>query len=88
MKTLNTPPSIETMDRIQMLLANYLLACPRFQCPGMDGASLADVVGCEYPAASAAGWVPRPDELASRHPEIAHELADFFQCETSTVMSS
>ncbi len=84
MDMLNIQAFRESTDRIPMLLASYLLACPRFQCPGMDGASLADVVECEYPAASAAGWVPRPDELTQRHPEIARELTDYFRCELSS----
>ncbi len=79
-------PARETLDRLQLLLANYLLACPRFQCPGMDGASLEDVVASEYPAASAAGWVPRPVELASRHPDLVEALADYFRYDPASAL--
>lgn len=68
--------------RMVQVLAGYLLACPWFRCPGVDGASTADVVANEYPAASAAGWVPRPPELAVRHPELADTLASFFRTGT------
>ena len=65
-------------NRVVAVLAGYLLASPRFGCPGMDGASVADVVASAYPAASAAGWVPHPTAVARRHPELAAALASFF----------
>jgi hypothetical protein len=64
--------------RVVGLLAGHLLACPRFACPGVDGACAADVVAEAYPAAVAAGWVPRPAELAARHPDLADALRAFF----------
>jgi len=67
--------------RLVGLLAGHLLASPRFHCPGTDGASAEDVVTAAYPAASAAGWVPRPAELAARHPELAAEIRSFFRDE-------
>jgi hypothetical protein len=63
--------------RAVTVLAEYLLASPRFGCPGMDGASVADVVASAYPAASAAGWVPHPTAVADRHPELAAALTSF-----------
>jgi hypothetical protein len=81
-------PSRESLDRMQLVLANYLLACSRFQCPGMDGASLADVVASEYPAASAAGWVPRPAELTANHPDLADVLQVFFRIEATGSLSA
>ena len=60
------------------VLAGYLLASPRFRRPGADGATVADVVAAEYPPASAAGWVPRPVELAARHPDLADVIGSFF----------
>ncbi len=67
----------ELRSRVVGLLAGYLLASPRFRCPGMDGASVEDMVATEYPAACAAGWVPRQAELAARHPELADALTTF-----------
>lgn len=67
--------------RVVGLLAGHLLASPRFQCPGVDGASAEDVVTAAYPAASAAGWVPRPAELAARHPELAAAIGSFFRAD-------
>jgi hypothetical protein len=81
-------PSRESLERMQLVLANYLLSCPRFRCPGMDGASLADVVASEYPAASAAGWVPRLAELSTRHPDLTDVLADFFRFEATGALSA
>ena len=54
-----------------------LLNSPQFRCPGADGATVEDVVAAEYPAASAAGWVPRPAELANRYPDLSAALAGF-----------
>jgi len=71
---------VETVDgAVVGLLAGHLLACPRFRCPGVDGASAGDVVAAEYLAAAAAGWVPRPAELAARYPELAGALGSFFR---------
>jgi len=65
-------------DSLIDVLAGYLLTCPRFRCPGLDGATVADVVASEYPPAAASGWVPRPVELAARHPDLADAIAAFF----------
>ncbi|HVK07342.1 MAG TPA: hypothetical protein VM597_01060 [Gemmataceae bacterium] len=61
-----------------VLLASYLLASPRYRCPGVDGSTAADVVAAEYPGAAAAGWVPRPAELAVRHPDLAGAIVAVF----------
>jgi hypothetical protein len=61
-----------------VLLAGYLLASPRFRCPGVDGSTAADVVTAEYPGAAAVGWVPRPADLAVRHPDLASAIASVF----------
>lgn len=68
-------------DRLVGLLARHLMASPRFHCPGTDGASAEDVVAAAYPAASAAGWVPQPAELAARHPELAAAIGSFFRAD-------
>ena len=65
-------------DRVVGLLAEHLLASPRFRCAGFDGATVGDVVAAEYPAAAAVGWVPGPTELAARHPDLAEALDGFF----------
>ena len=72
-----------SFDRLVDVLAGYLLASPRFHCPGVDGASIADVVATEYPPASAAGWVPPTTVLAARHPDLADALASFFRADTA-----
>ena len=72
------PNSGRARRRMVELLAGYLLAAPAFVCPGADGATVEDVVAAEYPVASAAGRVPRPGELAARHPDLADALAAFF----------
>ena len=64
--------------RVIGLLAGHLLAAPGFHRPGADGATVAAVVAAEYSAASAAGWVPRPAELAARHPDLADALSSYF----------
>ncbi len=66
------------VEAVADVLARYLLASPRFRCPGTDGATVAEVVIAEYRVAAAAGWVPRPEDLAARHPELAEALAGFF----------
>ena len=48
-------PSPTASDGLAVVLAGYLLACPRFRCPGLDGATVADVVASEYPPAAASG---------------------------------
>ncbi|MFO0798477.1 MAG: hypothetical protein U0804_13455 [Gemmataceae bacterium] len=68
-------------DRVVGLLAGHLLASRWFYCPGVDGASAEDVVTAAYPAASAAGWVPRLAELAARYPELAAAIGSFFRDE-------
>lgn len=73
----------QPIDRLVEMLAGYLLASPRFHCPGVDGASVADVVATEYPPASAAGWVPPTTVLAQRHPDLADALASFFRADTA-----
>jgi hypothetical protein len=60
------------------LLAEHLLSAPLFRCPGADGATIEDVVAAEYPAASAAGWVPRLSELTICYPDLSNSLACFF----------
>ena len=77
------PTSSLDESRVVHVLAGYLLASPRFYSPGVDGASVADVVATEYPTASAAGWVPHPLELAQRHPELVEALASFFGADTA-----
>lgn len=72
------PNSARARRRMVELLARYLLASPVFLCPGADGATVEDVLAAEYPVASAAGRVPRPGELANRHPDLADALATFF----------
>ena len=72
------PNSGRARRRMVELLAGYLLAAPVFLCPGADGATVEDVLEAEYPVASAAGRVPRPGELATRHPDLADALASFF----------
>ncbi len=65
-------------SRMIGLLAGYLLASPAFVCPGADGATVEDVVASEYPAASAAGMVPRSSDLAASHPDLANVIGSFF----------
>ena len=65
-------------SRMIDVLAGYLLASPAFRCPGADGATVEDVVASEYPSASATGMVPRPKELAARHPDLADVIGSFF----------
>lgn len=73
------PNSGRARRRMVELLAGYLLASPAFLYPGADGATVEDVVAAEYPVAAAAGRVPRPSELATRHPDLADALAAFFR---------
>lgn len=70
--------SSDNADRVVGLLAEHLLASPRFRCVGFDGATVGDVVAAEYPAAAAVGWVPGPAELAARYPALAGALDAFF----------
>ena len=72
------PNSGRARRRMVELLAGYLLASPSFLCPGADGATVEDVVAAEYAVAAAVGRVPRPGELATRHPDLADALAAFF----------
>ena len=65
------------------VLAGYLLASPSFICPGADGATVEDVVASEYPRASAARMVPRPSDLAARHPDLADAIESFFHLDVT-----
>ena len=65
------------------VLAGYLLASPAFRCPGADGATVEDVVASEYPSALAGGMVPRPCDLAARHPDMADVIESFFHLDVS-----
>ena len=79
MGNLETNPS---RSRMIDVLAGYLLASPAFRCPGADGATVEDVVASEYPSASAAGMVPRPSDLAARHPDMADTIGAFFHIDS------
>ena len=80
MGNLETNPS---RSRMIGVLAGYLLASPAFISPGADGATVEDVVASEYPSASAAGMVPRPSDLAARHPDLADVIESFFHLEVA-----
>jgi hypothetical protein len=75
---LGKPEAPTDRSAVAEMLAGYLLAAPRFHCPGVDGATVSEVVATEYRTAAAAGWVPRQAELASRHPDLADALGRFF----------
>ena len=75
------PSEAAPASAVADLLAGYLLTAARFHCPGMDGATVAEVVIAEYRTAADAGWVPRPEDLALRHPDLADALAGFFPVE-------
>ena len=70
-------------SRMIDVLAGYLLSSPAFRCPGADGATVEDVVASEYPRASAVGMVPRPSELAARHPDLAVAIESFFHLDAT-----
>jgi len=64
-------------DSVVELLTTYIFESPRAVWPGTDGMTLEDVVSC-YRAEAAAGHVPAETELCERHPELAGQLAAFF----------
>jgi hypothetical protein len=64
--------------RVVELLAGYLLASPRVSWPGAAGLTVGEAVVAAYPAAAAAGFVPRLGELERRHPDLAAALNTFF----------
>jgi hypothetical protein len=70
------PASVE--GPLVELLAGYLLASRWLRYPGADGMTSIDVVVTEYPVALAEGYVPGPNELARRHPELADAIAAQF----------
>lgn len=70
--------SQQSRNRVVQLLADYLLGSKLFRCPGVDGATIEDIVTTEYPVAVKAGHVPGLASLASSHPHLAVELGTFF----------
>lgn len=72
------PVGFESSAQLTELLAGYLLTSPWFRHPGMDGATVEEVVAAEYPAASVVGHVPGPNELIRRHPELTDAIVVFF----------
>jgi hypothetical protein len=77
------PQTIVSPVGLVEVLAEYLLASTGFRWPGTDGATMEDVVRSAYPLASVSGWVPRPDELAERYPDLATEIGSFFAATTA-----
>ena len=69
------------------LMAEYLLNCSGFFSPGMDGATIEDIVFADYRIASARGKVPAPEELAELHPDLADAIQTFFSPDVSVVNS-
>jgi hypothetical protein len=64
-------------ESVVELLTTCIFESPRAGWPGTDGMTLEDVVSC-YRAEAAVGHVPSAAELCDRHPELAGELAAFF----------
>jgi hypothetical protein len=61
------------------LLAAQLLAAPAYRCPGVEGATIEDIVDSQYPQAIARGFVPGPAVLTARFPLLADAIREFFQ---------
>jgi hypothetical protein len=64
-------PTDETRHRAAELLAEYLIGSPWAVWPGVDAMTVEQVVRAAYPRAVATGQVPRPEELARRHADLA-----------------
>jgi hypothetical protein len=63
--------------RLHALLLDYLRSPDVSFWPGADGVTLEEVVA-SYPLVAAAHQVPPPEELLTRHPDLAGELQAFF----------
>jgi len=81
-------PTHDEMKRsehhLHHLLVTLILVADGYHWPGADGMMTDDLLR-EYANVAREGRVPGREELCRRHPELAHVVADFFDCFRSTI---